>query len=257
MSNTNRLMQAYLPEYYSGFIEMEQLTSTESLELDELGQRMEAQLDQYFPESATWALPRYEEDLRIPVQSAKSIAQRRSLVLSKMRGSGKVSAEMIRDIAEAFDGAKVDVVVFPDEYRFTIKLIDHLLSIPNLKDLRLVVEDIKPAHLRFSIIWQVNYAFQNPTLIHSRMRLRSRVNFFGGRSWYLDGVEEMGGSASLSGWIGERERARNRLVLKVKHNSPNHQEGLLKVRQNYWLLDGTVPLSGDRLLSSQENTIEI
>ncbi|MCM3494569.1 YmfQ family protein [Paenibacillus lactis] len=161
MSGSERL-KGYLPSYYDGVLEIEQLTSTEGPEVDLLATRIEELLDQSYPESATWAISRYEKDLQITAEAGKPIEQRRSVVISKMRGHGNVSGSLIKNVAQAYDGGEVDVSVTPADYKITITFIDTLGIPPNLDDLKNALNDIKPAHLtleyefRFLLVRDVN-----------------------------------------------------------------------------------------------------
>ena len=146
MSGAERLKE-YLPDYYSGVVEMDQLMDTEGSEIDHLKKSVDELLDQYYPESATWAIFRYEKDLHITPEAGKPIEQRRSVVISKMRGSGKVSGSLLKSVAQAYDGGKVDVSVSPSEYKIIITFIDTLGTPPNIDDLKKALDDIKPAHL--------------------------------------------------------------------------------------------------------------
>ena len=146
MSGSERL-KGYLPKYYDGVLEMEQLTGTEGPEVDLMASRIEELLNQSYPESATWAISRYERDLQIAIEAGKPIEQRRSVVISKMRGQGNVSGSMIKNVAQAYDGGQVDVSVTPADYKITITFIDTLGIPPNLDDLKNALNDIKPAHL--------------------------------------------------------------------------------------------------------------
>lgn len=146
MSSAEQL-KGYLPEYYDGVLEMDQLMISEGTEIDQLNVRIDELLDQYYPESATWALSRYERDLHITPEAGKPVEQRRSVIISKMRGNGKVSGSLIKSVAQAYDGGKVDVAVTPGEYKIIITFIDTLGTPPNLGDLKKALDDIKPAHL--------------------------------------------------------------------------------------------------------------
>ncbi|WFB60587.1 putative phage tail protein [Paenibacillus sp. BR1-192] len=146
MSGSDRL-KSYLPAYYDGVLEMEQLMGTEGPEVDLLASRIEELLNQSYPESATWAISRYEKDLQITAEARKPIEQRRSVVISKMRGHGNVSGSLIKNVAQAYDGGEVDVSVTPADYKITITFIDTLGIPPNLDDLKNALNDIKPAHL--------------------------------------------------------------------------------------------------------------
>lgn len=137
----------YLPSYYHRIRDMQAIANTEGAELDKLEQEMEDLLDQYYPETATWALSRYEQDLNIPVNLSKPLEQRRSVVISKMRGSGKVSASMLKNVAQAYERGSIEVSVQPAEYKVTIHFRHTVGLPPNLEDLKAAMEEIKPAHM--------------------------------------------------------------------------------------------------------------
>jgi len=143
-------LKGYLPGYYSGVLEMKKLLDTEGLELDLLEMRVQDLLNQAYPGSATWALERYEKELQIAVDRSKPVDHRRSVILSKMRGYGKVSGAMIQNIAQAFDGGAMEVEVASGQYRIIITFVDTLGIPANLDDLKRALEDIKPAHMMLS-----------------------------------------------------------------------------------------------------------
>lgn len=148
----------YLPSFYHGVREMKAIANAEGAELDKLDESLENLIDQYYPETATWALSRYEQDLGIPVNPSKPLEQRRSVVISKMRGSGKVSASMLKNVAQAYERGSIEVSVQPAEYRVTIHFRDTLGIPPNLSDLQSAIEAIKPAHMA------VDYALRYLTI---------------------------------------------------------------------------------------------
>ncbi|CAI6082007.1 hypothetical protein PAECIP112173_03399 [Paenibacillus sp. JJ-100] len=136
-----------LPPLYENVLEMQLLTETEGAELDKLAVGVEDALQQFYPESATWALDRYEQDLQIPINRAKPDDQRRSVIISKMRGSGKVSGSMLKNVAQAYESGSIYVSLDASEYRILIRFTDTLGLPPNLDDLKAAIEDIKPAHM--------------------------------------------------------------------------------------------------------------
>ncbi|MBY0115007.1 putative phage tail protein [Paenibacillus sp. FSL L8-0435] len=146
MSKAEVLM-TLLPPLYENVLEMQLLTETEGVELDQLTVSLESVLDQFYPESATWALERYERDLQIPTNQAKPDDQRRSVIISKMRGSGKVSGSMLKNVAQAYESGGIEVSVDSGEYRIIIRFTDTLGLPPNLDDLKAAIEDIIPAHM--------------------------------------------------------------------------------------------------------------
>ncbi|HAF97068.1 YmfQ family protein [Paenibacillus sp. FSL K6-1566] len=148
----------YLPSFYHGIRDMKAIANAEGAELDKLDESLVDLIDQYYPETATWALSRYEQDLSIPVSPSKPLEQRRSVVISKMRGSGKVSASMLKNVAQAYERGSIEVSVQPAEYKVTIHFRDTLGIPPNLSDLQSAIEAIKPAHMA------VDYALRYLTI---------------------------------------------------------------------------------------------
>lgn len=140
-------LKGYLPDFYRDVRDMDELLDTQGDELDTLASGVGLLLDQAYPESATWTLERYEKDLNITIDNRKPNSQRRSVVISKRRGYGKVSGTMIKNVARAYVGGTIDVSVTPGEYHINIKFVDILGIPPNLDDLKAAIEEIKPAHM--------------------------------------------------------------------------------------------------------------
>lgn len=152
-STLGKEMLADLPDYYATSRVMSTNMNAQGCELDELWKSLDGALNQYFVSTATWGLERWENELGIGIDETKPVSQRRSVILSKLRGIGTVTIQMIRSVAEAYDGGKVEVSLQPETYTFTVRFVDTRGIPPNLDDLKAVIEEIKPAHLA------VEYAF--------------------------------------------------------------------------------------------------
>lgn len=96
-------------------------------------------------DTATWGLDYYEKDLGIGTDRSKPYSERRSVIKSKERGSGKVDATLIKLVADSFTNGDVEVSF---DGRINIQYTSLLGIPPNLADLEQALEDIKPAHLR-------------------------------------------------------------------------------------------------------------
>ncbi|MDY8046594.1 YmfQ family protein [Paenibacillus polymyxa] len=168
----SKKLMSYLPDYYEEIEEFVQIMDAEDIEFDKLNAAMVDTFRQFHPETATWGIKYWEKDLKIVSMPSKPIEQRRSVVISKMRGSGKVSASMIKNVADSYDRGEVDVTVFPAEYYFVIRFIGTLGIPPNLQDLKDAIEEIKPAHL------EVRYKFRYLVIreIHNVMRINEINN---------------------------------------------------------------------------------
>ena len=116
---------------------MEELTTPRELE---------TQLD---PTTATWGLELWEHAYGIAVEGDKSLAYRRSRLVSKMRGSGTTTAELIESVAASFSNGRVEVIEVTGEYRFVVKFVGTVGIPPNLEDLTAALDAVKPAHLGF------------------------------------------------------------------------------------------------------------
>ncbi|MEC0233081.1 DUF2313 domain-containing protein [Paenibacillus kribbensis] len=249
-----RELFSYLPPYYETSRVMHADMDVKGSELDALYLALDDTLAQFYVRTATWALERWEMELGIPIHLEKPLEQRRSVVESKLRGSGKFSGDLIRKIMNSF-GVDGQVDFEPTEYKFGISFENRIPE--NMVDFKKIIEDIKPAHLAFYMNNKTRLAFLHKNEIVPRIRLRSRVRFFGGRPWYFDGIELLNGVASLSGWTGERLRNSNLMKLVVMHHVNNYQEGSMKIRDHYWKLDGSMKLDGNQILSSTETVISI
>ncbi|WP_342429080.1 putative phage tail protein [Paenibacillus sp. FSL L8-0158] len=245
---------SYLPAYYEASRVMHVDMDAKGSELDALYLALDDTLAQFFVRTATWGLKRWEMELGIPIHLEKPLEQRRSVVESKLRGSGKFSGDLIRKIMSSF-GVNGEVDFYPAEYKFGISFENRTPE--NMIDFKKIIEDIKPAHLAFYMNNKTRLAFLHENEMVSRIRLRSRVRFFGGKPWYLDGVELLNGIASLSGWTEEPMRYSNRSKFVFKHRVNHHQEGRMIIRDHYWKLDGSMKLDGSQMLSSTEKVISI
>lgn len=95
-------------------------------------------------DTATWGLGIYEKKLNIATDLSKSYEDRRAIIKSKWRGSGKVDRTLIKSVADAFTNGACDVGF---DGGITVKF-NSFFGIPsNLDDVKSAIEDIKPAHL--------------------------------------------------------------------------------------------------------------
>lgn len=98
-------------------------------------------------DTADYTLDRWEKEYGIEVNSSKDIDFRKSVIKSKMRGTGTVTIKLIKEVAESYVNGGVDIVEHNDEFYFIVKFIGVKGIPPNLEDLKEEIENIKPAHL--------------------------------------------------------------------------------------------------------------
>lgn len=150
-----RELFSYLPAYYETSRVMQTDMEAKGGELDGLYQALSSAADQFFVRTATWGLERWEAELDIVTDRTKPIEQRRAVLESKLRGAGTFTGQLVKNVAEAYDGGTVDVSFQPEEWGFTVTFIDTLGIPPNLNDLKAAMEEIKPAHL--AVKYEFNY----------------------------------------------------------------------------------------------------
>lgn len=146
-------LMAYLPLYYSKTGVMAKIQQVLAEEIGLIKYSLSDAFAQFFVDTATWGLALWEEFLGIKTDKSKPIEHRRSVIKAKIRGSGTTTKEMIKRVAMAYSGGEVDIIEYPEEYRFVVKFIGVRGIPPNMPDLTNTIEQIKPAHLAFSYIY--------------------------------------------------------------------------------------------------------
>lgn len=141
-------MQSYIPELIRSSRIFSVVLAVEGPEMDELMTNRQELLDQFYVQTAAgWGLDRWEEMLGLPGYADKSLDQRRSRIISKLRGMGTVTAALIKNVAESYTNGMVEVAEYPETYSFIVTFADQHGIPPNYEDLQAAIEEIKPAHL--------------------------------------------------------------------------------------------------------------
>ena len=117
-------------------------------------------LKQFYVETATESgLALWEQYLNLASSAGKPLDQRRSRIISKIRGMGTVTVTMIQNVAESYVYGAVQVTDHPETYSFIVKFIDTRGIPANLADVQAAIEEIKPAHL--GVIYEFSYMTWN------------------------------------------------------------------------------------------------
>ena len=120
-----------LPEYYDENVTMQTLQSILSKETDDLETGLSDTISECFASTASVLLSRYENLLGLTIDVTKENDYRRERICAKLAGTGTTTKEMI-------DNANS---------RFVIRFVGTLGIPGNMADLKLTIEEIKPAHL--------------------------------------------------------------------------------------------------------------
>lgn len=154
-STAGQGMLVMLPAYYDTE-NVRAVLDTQGKEFDALKTLLQYIIDQLFVTSASgWGLDWWEQELGLPTVAGKPDSERRSRILSKLRGMGTVTVNLMEVIAEAYDNGDIELIDHPEDYYFIIKFISHLGVPPNLADVMEALEEAKPAHLE--VVYEYKY----------------------------------------------------------------------------------------------------
>jgi len=142
----------YLPTYERNSVILQKLLLAEGLEIDEQEMIIEDLSNQMSISTATWALDIYEKALNIKTDLTKAYEERRSVIKSKLRGTGKVDKDLIKLVVDSYTNGNVDVG-FNGEIEVTFNDVKGVP--PNMQDVQNSIENVKPAHL--GIFYQFAY----------------------------------------------------------------------------------------------------
>jgi hypothetical protein len=143
----NRDMKDYLPKYYDDSKVATNIIDRESDEFAQLDAQIKDILDQFFIDTATWGLDRWEKMCGIYPDLSKPIEQRRAVVKAKMRGVGTVTVALIKSVAEAWYGGEVEIEERSAEYTVVVGFTGRHGVPSNLADIEAALREIIPAHL--------------------------------------------------------------------------------------------------------------
>ncbi|MFS0841176.1 YmfQ family protein [Paenibacillus sp. 1P03SA] len=151
----NREMLDYLPKIYGDSRVVRSIIDPESKEFTALNGAIREVLDQFFIDTATWGLERWERLCGIVPDTSKPYDQRRSVIKSRIRGVGTVKVALIKEVAEAYLNGEVDVVSDTANYHVVCTFIGKRGVPANMADIQKAIRDILPAHL--GVTFKVTY----------------------------------------------------------------------------------------------------
>lgn len=129
---------------------LQEIFNAESNQFNTTNSRIDDLNTQLSIDTATWALDIYENELAIITDYGKSLTDRRSVIKSRWRGSGKVDATLIKMVTDSWVNGQTAVTF---DGKINVKF-NGFFGVPsNMDDVKKAIEEIKPAHL------QVVYAF--------------------------------------------------------------------------------------------------
>ena len=126
-----------------------------SVEANSINNEVENTLNQFFVDSATFGLDKWDNMLGISKNNF-DIQTRRENIKAKMRARGTTSIDVIKNICEAYSNGEVDIVVNHTDYSFEIHFIGSIGVPKAFAELDKTIEEIKPCHLAHSYKFRYN-----------------------------------------------------------------------------------------------------
>lgn len=156
ISQSGQRQLSYLPRLYETSRVMQGVLDARGVEIDNIREALTEVLDQFFVRTATWGLDRWEEELGLSPAATQPIGERRDRIVSRIRGYGTVTVQLVKEVAESYERGRVDVIPDPAAYTVTIRFVDTRGVPPNLGDLKAAVRAALPAHLALKFEFTYN-----------------------------------------------------------------------------------------------------
>jgi len=140
-----------MPKYYKTSEVMDNINNANAIELDNLNNRLDSVLNQFFVDSADFTLNRWEKELGLKVRNSYSTEFRRNRIKAKLRGAGTFTKNAVIGLGNTFDLEKgTEFIPYIGEYRFSTR--NKAIDIIDFEGLMEAFTEMKPAHLRFDPI---------------------------------------------------------------------------------------------------------
>ena len=143
-----------LPSFYDNDI-TKPIQNSLDIEANSINENLEDLLNQFFVDSATYGLDKWESMLGIS-KNNNDIQTRRENIKAKMRSRGTTSIEVIKNICEAYSYGEVDIIVDHANYSFEVHFIGSVGIPKAFAELDKTIEEIKPCHLAHSYKFRYN-----------------------------------------------------------------------------------------------------
>ena len=142
-----------LPSFYDNDI-TKPIQDSFTVEANLINNNVENTLNQFYVDSATYGLDKWEKMLGISKNNF-DIDTRRENIKAKMRSRGTTTVSVIKNICEAYSNGIVEIIVNYSDYSFVIDFVG-TIGIPKaFAELDKTIEEIKPCHLAHS--YKFNY----------------------------------------------------------------------------------------------------
>ena len=107
-----------LPDFYQNSPEVVDLQNAFTKQINSAWMQREEFLNQLNVQTATWSLPIWEYLYGIEADTTRSLEFRRACILSKLRGNGTATLEMMKNVAKSFCNSDVEIIEYNDFIAF-------------------------------------------------------------------------------------------------------------------------------------------
>lgn len=142
-----------LPSFYDNDI-TKPIQDSFTMEANLINDEVRNTLNQFFVESATYGLDKWEKMLGISKNNFDFLTRREN-VRAKMRSKGTTTFTMIKNLCEAYSNGIVEINVDHSNYSFEIVFVSTIGVPLSFEELDRVINEIKPCHLAHS--YRFNY----------------------------------------------------------------------------------------------------
>lgn len=143
--DVRKSMKNYLPRYYDDLDDVMKMMEVQANEVTRIQAKLAELLDQFYVNSATYGLDRWEAETDIKKIPQRSVDSRRHFINAKLRGVGTVTRGLLNEIVDAFYTSTVTEL--PVEQQVEIKLLGKRGIPKNLEDIEVAINDVIPAHI--------------------------------------------------------------------------------------------------------------
>lgn len=143
----------FLPVYYRDFDDVNAMLQTTSNESTRLHAKINDLLDQFYVNSATGGLTRWNTLTGIEEIPQRSTDSQRHYINAKLRGLGTTTPQSVDSIANSFYAC--ETTEKPSEYAVDIKIVGKRGVPKNLEDMDESLEAVMPAHIAHN--WEFTY----------------------------------------------------------------------------------------------------
>ena len=142
----------------------------DALEIEDsiLFETVEDLKNQFFVDSATYGLDKWEKMLGISKNTFDYVTRREN-IKAKMRSRGTTTLSVIKNICEAYSNGIVEVIVNHSDYSFVIDFVGTIGVPKAFAELDKTINEIKPCHLAHS--YKFNYNTHKDISVYTHEQL--------------------------------------------------------------------------------------